>query len=287
LTLHTPHCVWCSTWYSPIRMKRRQLFLLPVLAVLGPACDRPPRETIDRQVAMQVVLDRAVFEAVAVFQVHVLRAALETGAALTCADIPGAYRIGNPDVEELVPPSTAQKDKSDPTGAVEVGVQVPTEVGVVVVVEGLALYNKGTFVVGRGCRDNLQFARGVGGRIEIDVQATNGRRCDRPTDCEPNVTCLKGAGFEEGYCAATGCGAGSSCPPGTECIANSAFHGVCLRRCHNLADCEIQVQSAHVQDCIGRLSVTAQGCSAVCAQPRWSLSTCCNVGSGQCVDGGS
>lgn len=246
------------------------------------ACAGPPSETVGSGIAMQVVLDTAVFEASAVFQVHVLKATTKGGGTLTCSDIPGTYRIGVPQLEELVPAQTAQKDANDPTKAVALVLRVPSEQDMVIVARGLAPY-KGTFVVGRGCRDNLNFEEGSKVKIDIDVRATTGSRCTKPADCEPNVTCLQGPGFEEGYCAVTQCSTGTKCPPGSACISDAAMGGLCMRLCKSISDCEIVAKG---QDCQGRLSLSSQGCDRVCVYPLWQQANCCPPSACGASDGG-
>jgi len=257
--------------------------IIPLLLVSTAACEPAPGPAVGSKTAMEVVLDTAVFEASAVFQVHVLKGTTRSGSALTCSDIPGTYRIGDAQLEELVKPApTAQKNASDPTQSVDLKVRVPAEQPLVIVARGLAPY-KGTFVVGRGCRDNLSFNKGTTTAVSIDVKATTGRICTKPSDCEPNVTCLQGPGFEEGYCAVTGCAGGSACPPGSACISDTAFSGICMRRCRNISDCEITSKG---QDCMGRLSLTSQGCDDVCVFPNWQKASCCPPSACGTGDGG-
>ena len=258
--------------------------IIPLLLVTTAGCDPVPDAAVGSETAMQVVLDTAVFEASAVFQVHVLRGTTKSGSALTCSDIPGNYRIGDAQIEELVKPApTAQKNASDPTQSVDLKIRVPAEQDLVIVARGLAPY-KGTFVVGRGCRDNLKLQKGSTTAVPIDVKATTGRTCSKPSDCEPNVTCLQGPGFSNGYCAVTGCAGGAACPPGAACISDTAFSGICMRRCKNISDCEIVDKEP--QNCEGRLSLTSQGCDTVCAYPLWQKSSCCPPSACGTGDGG-
>jgi len=232
---------------------------------------------------MQVVLDSAVFEHVKVFQVHVLKGTTKDGATLTCNDIPNPYRMENPQLVQVVKPLTVAANPQAPTTSVKTEkITVPSGEPLVFVARGLAPW-KGTYVVGRGCLDNQTLAEGERKVVNVDVKASTGRQCGAPADCEPNLTCVRGSGFSEGYCAVQGCGTGGECPPGSACISASGLGGLCMRLCKSISDCEVVFQEP--QDCQGRLGLSAQGCSRVCVYPLWEKAGCCS-GCGGGGDGG-
>lgn len=268
-----------------------RLFSIPALlcGLALSACQGPPQGSIGNVTFLQPVMDSAVFEAIQVFQIHVLDGATKGGAVLACSDMPGTYREDSPEVTRIVdPPPTAARPQ-DPNTPVKVEkIVVPADKDLVFVVLGLAVY-KGTHVVARGCKDSQKFEEGSSANpVSVDVRATTGARCGKPNDCERNLTCITGPGFEEGYCAVPGCSTGQKCPPGSACISEQGYGGLCLRSCKNMHDCELQQQPLHVQDCQGRLSLSSAGCAAVCVQPNWSKANCCNAGPSNCgsSDGG-
>jgi len=245
------------------------------IACLLVGCATPPEPGVGSTgTALEIVQDTAVFKAITVFQLHVFKATTQDGASLTCMDIPGNYRVENPQLVPVLDPAPTASKQQDPTAPVVFEhLRVPADEDLVFVIRGLALYKKGTFVVGRGCLDNQKFKEGSKDNIAIDLKATTGRVCLKPTDCEPNVVCLKGPGFADGYCAVQGCAGGQECPPGSACVSDTAYNGICMRRCDSISDCEI---ASEVQDCQGRLGLSAMGCPEVCVHPPWQQSNCCS-----------
>jgi len=233
-------------------------------------CATSPDSVVGSSTSLQVVMDSAVFEAIQVFQIHVLKGTTRGGSTLTCSDIPGTYRVSSADVVHVVDPAPTAPRPVNPTDPVTVkNIKVPTDEPLVFVVLGLALY-KGTFVVGRGCADNQTFKAGAtGASVSVDVKATTGRPCTKPSDCEPNVVCVTGPGFGDGYCAVQGCASGQTCPPGSTCISDTTLGGLCMRLCKSISDCELNY------DCQGRLGLSAQGCGRVCVYPNWQKDNCC------------
>jgi hypothetical protein len=190
----------------------------------------------------------------------------------------------NPQLAQVVKPLTVGANPQKPTTAVTTEkITVPSEQPLVFVARGLAPW-KGTFVVARGCLDNQTFADGARRAVNVDVKATTGRKCGAPADCEPNLTCVRGPGFSEGYCAVQGCGAGGECPPSSTCVSDPGLGGLCMRLCKSISDCEVVYQEP--QDCQGRLGLSAQGCSRVCVYPLWQKASCCSGCGGGAGDGG-
>lgn len=250
---------------------RRCSAIATALALLG-ACQPPADEARPPhgQLRAAIVVDRALHGFVQVFQLVVIRAATRDGVPVLCAEMPEVIDIEDPRIVPLAEPRQIPWDGATTEARVE-SISVPANQPLVIVVKGLTRNAQGTFVVGRGCADNLTYTGGTTHQESIDVRAATGAPCAMPAECEPGLDCYSSAELPGGYCAKVGCTADADCPPGSRCAADAAGSAICARICGSQQDCE-PTQS---QDCVNRLGPDGTCGRPVCVYPLWSKSKEC------------
>ena len=250
---------------------------LAALLSLAAACSDPEAEVkacpgLDGAVNPGFVTDREIQKIIEFYQLTVLRSKTKKGAALTCSDIPGIYRMGHPDLFILSTHKITRKQKSISPEVVS-KVKIPAGEQVIVVVEGVAKDSKNQHhIVARGCAGGVQYKEcgvsplGVDGPLEIDLIATTGASCAADSDCESasGMRCHKGPLYKGGYCAKNGCTSDAMCPPGSVCLSHSQWVGFCARRCSSITDCKTTGIQLSVLDCVLRLGPTTGGMAKAC-----------------------
>jgi hypothetical protein len=238
-------------------------------------------------VNIQLAAGTEMSEAIQVYQIHVLHGSTKGGEPLSCSKMPGTYREDSPEVICVVdPPPTVPRPK-DSNNPVQLQTVVPAGNDLVFSVLGLAAY-KGTQVVARGCKETQELKKEPSVVfLVVDMRPTTGAPCTTADDCERNLTCVSGPGFDEGYCAVRGCSEGGTCPPGAACIYAPDHGDLCLGLCQDSSDCHPASVQYYSQSCVGRLSA-AGSCETVCVEPVWNESYCCGPDPSACgsSDGG-
>lgn len=242
-----------------------------ISAALCAACQPPTAATPEvGQLGAEIVVDRTLHTFIQVFQLVVVRGVTRDNAPVVCQDMPATIDIEDPRIVPLAEPRQIPWDGKTTEAQVE-GLSVPANQPLVIVVKGLTRNAQGTFVIGRGCKDNLTFAGGTSNQESIDVRAATGAPCTAPGQCEAGLECYQSPELPGGYCAKVGCMSDADCLPGSRCAADATGSAICARICDSLQDCE-PTQS---QDCIGRLGPDGSCGRRVCVFPLWSKAKEC------------
>ena len=253
------------------------------------ACSEPEAEVIPcpgktGSVNSGFVTDRELQKIIGFYQLTVLKDTTKKGARLTCADIPGTYRLNHPELA-ILSTQTVQRVKKGINPEVASKVSIPTDQQVVIVVEAVAKDIKGKYhIVGRGCAHDVNYKqcstvpKGWDGPLEIDVIATTGGSCTTDSDCETGMRCNKGPYFSGGYCAKIGCANDGICPPGAVCVSDKLWGGLCGRKCSSITDCKTTGNQPSQMDCVCRLGPTAAGQARACLHHLYNTSYKCGDG---------
>lgn len=271
-------------------MTRPALLHVALLAtvVAGCAGDPEPRPCPpfgDAGVAKPTfVHDRTVQEVLERYQVTLVKTITAKGAPLTCADIPGTYAMGHPDVV-ILSIQAFNRTAKDANATVANNLVFPVDQEMLVVVEGFGRDTAGAVhLVARGCAQGIKFATcnpipiGLDKALEIDLVATTGAPCKGQTQgCEADMICL--SDITGGYCAKANCSSDGKCPPASICTVNTKSNGSCMRKCAEIADCKWnQAKGQGPWHCDYRRAGDGT-CQRVCIPPAWNSSDICTPGS--------
>jgi len=255
------------------------------------SCSDPEPEVIpcpnrDAGVNPGFVTDRELQKIIGFYQLTVLKNTTKKGARLTCSDIPGTYRLNNPELV-ILSTQTVQRVKKGINPEVAGNVSIPTGQQVVIVVEAVAQdVNKKYHIVGRGCKHDVLYKQcsnvpvGYDSPLPIDVIATTGASCSTDSDCETSsgMRCNKGPYFKGGYCAKIGCAKDGKCPPGAVCVSDQLWGGLCGRKCSSITDCKSTGTQPPDWDCVCRLGPTTAGQARACLDFRYNTKYSCGDG---------
>ena len=259
-----------------------------LLLLIATGCSDPEPEVIpcpkrDGSANPGFVTDRELQKIIDFYQLTVLKNTTRKGSRLTCGDIPGTYRLNNPELV-ILSTQTIQRSKKGISPEVVGNVSIPTGQQVVIVVEAVAKDGTGNFhIIGRGCAQDINYKScstvpvGYDSPLAIDVIATTGAACAADTDCEKGMRCNKGANFMGGYCAKIGCSNDGICPPGAVCVSDQLWGGLCGRKCSTITDCKITATQGQM-DCVCRLGPTTAGQALACLHPQYNTKYSCGDG---------
>ncbi len=273
-------------------MTRALTYLACLMLLSTAACTEPEPEVIPcpgkdgGAVNSGFVTDRELQKIIGFYQLTVLKNSTKKGARITCADIPGTYRLNNPALA-ILSTQTVQRVKKGINPEVASKVSIPTNQQVLIVVEAVAKDFKGKYhIVGRGCAHDVRYKQcatvpvGYDSPLEIDVIATTGASCTTDADCETGsgMRCNKGPYFKGGYCAKIGCANDGVCPPGAVCVSDQLWGGLCGRKCSTITDCKSTGTQPTELDCVCRLGPTSAGQARACLHWKYNTNYKCGDG---------
>ena len=187
-----------------MKLERIRLPAIVLSAALALACAcAPPPEGSTGQLRLGIVQDSAIFQVIEAFQIQVIKATTTAGASVTCSDIPGTFRVGNPQLVSVIEPvGFAWKPSSDEAHTPQ-PFQVPADEKLVIIVQGLARQTtSGVHTVARGCVDSkdeggarvaLAFKAGSTQDLAVDVRATTGAACATQAETAARISRARSA----------------------------------------------------------------------------------------------